>query len=224
MMRFVTIWLLAAICALAIACRDDDGSSPPLTNACGPDAPPECVGNQVPDGITQQPRATIALTPVTSADATLYDGVPADGLTLGDPAAPVTIDMWANFLCPTCAAFALETLPPLVADYVARGQVRFVFHHAPLGGAPAIRAHEASQCAASQASFWPAFAQLYANFSQQAEAYTDDRLSAMMANAPVSQLRNRAGARCVATSSSSDCTLNTAMLQKFANKMYNPWR
>ena len=183
MTRHVGALLLAAACAFAISCNDDGDSSPRLMDACGPDAPPECVGNQVPAGITQQPRATIALTPVAPAETAIYDGLPSNELILGDPAAPVTIDMWSNFLCGHCAAFALEIMPPLVTDYVASGRVRFVFHHAPLGGAPAIRAHEASQCAADQGRFWPAFAQLYANFSQKAEAYTDDRLSAMMANA-----------------------------------------
>ena len=46
-----------------------------------------------------------------------------------------------------------------------------------------MRAHEASLCASDQGKFWPAFAQIYANFSQQSAAYSEDRLSTMMANA-----------------------------------------
>ncbi len=165
MMRPIAGLLVALVCAFAVACSDDS------------------EGDLLPSGGTPDARATIALTPIAPADAALYDGLRSDGLILGDPAASVTIDVWANFLCGHCADFALETMPPLVAGYVAPGRARIVFHHAPLGGEPAIRAHEASQCAADQERFWPAFAQLYANFSQQSEAYTDERLSAMMVNA-----------------------------------------
>jgi protein-disulfide isomerase len=169
----------------AVACSDDGGgsSTTSFNNACGPATPGiACEGNQVPSG-NSQPTIAVTLTPVAPANAAIFDGVPSDGLALGDPNAPVTIDLYTNFICGNCAAFALETLPPLVTEHVAAGNARIVFHHAPLGGAPAIRAHQASQCAADQGRFWPAFAQIYANFSQQSAAYDNDRLSTMMANA-----------------------------------------
>jgi protein-disulfide isomerase len=142
-----------------------------------------CESNQPPPISGSQPTIVVQVPSVVPGDAATFEGLPSAGLELGDPNAPVTIDFYSNFICANCASFARETLPALVTEHVAAGNVRIVFHHAPLGGAPALLAHEASQCAADQGKFWPAFAQIYANFSQQGAAYTEERLSAMMANA-----------------------------------------
>lgn len=47
---------------------------------------------------------------------------------LGDPAAPVTIDEYASFICDTCADWHTTVLPALVRDLVDTGQARIVFH------------------------------------------------------------------------------------------------
>lgn len=151
--------------------------------ACDDDDPVFVPGN--PQQPNTGPTIVVTLTPVAAADGTAFAAIEQDGLSLGDADAPVTVEFYTNFICGSCATFARETLPALVTDYVAPGDVRFVFRHAPLGGAPAIRAHEAAQCAAGQDRFWQAFVQIYANFSQESAAYSEDRLAAMMANAGV---------------------------------------
>ena len=122
------------------------------------------------------------LTPVVPAYAAVFDGIAQDELTLGEPRRAVTINIYTNFICGHCATFALEILPPLVTEYAADGRVRFIFQHAPLGGAPPS-ARTKRRSAPPIRAVRPAFAEIYANFSQQAAAYADDRLSAMMANA-----------------------------------------
>jgi hypothetical protein len=149
-----------------------------------------CEGDPIVPGANQPPRTVRPLTivvpsPVARGDHAPYDAIAQDELSLGSADAPVTIAVYTNFLCGNCADFARDIMPPLVAEYVSSNRVRFVFHHAPLGGEAALRAHEASHCAADQDRFWQTFAQLFANFSQQTEAYSDARLREMAINAGV---------------------------------------
>lgn len=56
----------------------------------------------------------------------------ADGaFILGDPAAPVTIVEFSDFLCPACQTYH-ETLRQLIRDYVATGQARFEYRMFPV--------------------------------------------------------------------------------------------
>jgi len=58
---------------------------------------------------------------------------------LGNPKAPVRIDEYYSLDCPHCAAFVVETLPKLQADYIDKGKVYFVLHDFPLHE-PGLRA------------------------------------------------------------------------------------
>ena len=57
---------------------------------------------------------------------------PLGELTLGDPAAPITIVEYSSLTCPHCAAFHTETLPALKEKYVDTGQVLVKFRPFPL--------------------------------------------------------------------------------------------
>ena len=57
---------------------------------------------------------------------------PMGELTLGDPAAPITIVEYSSLTCPHCAAFHTETLPELKEKYVDTGQVLIKFRPFPL--------------------------------------------------------------------------------------------
>ncbi|MCY4024644.1 MAG: thioredoxin domain-containing protein [Anaerolineaceae bacterium] len=65
-----------------------------------------------------------------------YDSIPQlrgeDGaFILGDPAAPVTIIEFSDFLCPACQRYH-ETLRQLIQDYVVTGQARFEYRMFPV--------------------------------------------------------------------------------------------
>lgn len=76
----------------------------------------------------------------------------------GNPDAPITIYEYSDYQCPFCQRHFNQTEPALNEQYVASGQVRFVFVDFPLTQihpqAPA--AHTAALCAADQSpvSFW----------------------------------------------------------------------
>jgi protein-disulfide isomerase len=64
---------------------------------------------------------------------------------LGNPKAPVRIDEYYSLDCPHCAAFVVDTLPKLQADYIDKGKVQFVLHDFPLHE-PGLRATMLARC------------------------------------------------------------------------------
>lgn len=100
-----------------------------------------------------------ALLGCTPATPTAPSGPPSADLSeepsLGDPNAPVTIEVFSDFQCPYCARFALETFPLIRENYIDSGQVRFVFRDFPLPGhEQADEASLAANCAGEQGQFW----------------------------------------------------------------------
>ena len=57
---------------------------------------------------------------------------PLAEMTLGDPAAPVTVVEYASLTCPHCARFHTEVLPEFKKKYIDTGKVYFVFREFPL--------------------------------------------------------------------------------------------
>lgn len=51
---------------------------------------------------------------------------------LGVSTAPIKIEDFTDFQCPACRALYMQTLRPLIDDYVSTGKVYFVHHDFPL--------------------------------------------------------------------------------------------
>ena len=86
----------------------------------------------------------------------------ADGLSLGDPNAAVTIDVFEDFQCPFCKQVQ-PTVHELLSRY--RGKVKLVHKDLPLDSIhpQARQAAEAARCAYEQGKFWEYHDKLYAN-------------------------------------------------------------
>jgi protein-disulfide isomerase len=54
----------------------------------------------------------------------LFKGIPQNGLTLGDPKAPVTMEMFIDVRCPVCQNYEVTELPSIVKKYIATGKVQ----------------------------------------------------------------------------------------------------
>jgi len=108
----------------------------------------------------------------------------ANGTAMGDPNAPVVIDVFEDFQCPACRAYSEEVETRITEMYVATGQVYYVFHQYPFIDSASISkesrlAANASMCAAEQSLFWEYHDILFANWNgENAGAFTDRRLVA----------------------------------------------
>jgi len=54
------------------------------------------------------------------------------GKALGNPTAPVTVQVFSDYECPSCKLFHDNTLPEIVRDYVSTGRVYLVYRDFPL--------------------------------------------------------------------------------------------
>jgi protein-disulfide isomerase len=57
----------------------------------------------------------------------LLQGIPQNGITLGNPNAPVTIQYFGDLQCPICKQFTLGALPTLIQKYVRTGKVKIEY-------------------------------------------------------------------------------------------------
>ncbi|MEC5193366.1 MULTISPECIES: DsbA family protein [unclassified Arthrobacter] len=77
-----------------------------------------------------------------------------DPTAIGSPDAPVVLVEYADFRCPFCGLFSRDTLPPLVAKYVERGDLRVEWRDLPVFGAQSNAAAVAGRAAGAQGRFW----------------------------------------------------------------------
>lgn len=87
------------------------------------------------------------------------EAFPSTTHSLGPADAPFVVREFSDFQCPYCANFAREALPPLKERLLARGDVRFEFHHFPLrsihpNAFPAAEAAECVTAANDPDAFW----------------------------------------------------------------------
>ncbi|MEO8597746.1 MAG: thioredoxin domain-containing protein [Candidatus Solibacter sp.] len=69
------------------------------------------------------------------------------GKTMGNPAAPLLLELYSDFSCPACKHLHEAVLPAIVLDYVKSGKAFLVFREFPLN----IAAHKYSRQAAALA-------------------------------------------------------------------------
>jgi protein-disulfide isomerase len=96
---------------------------------------------------------------------------------LGDPKAPLTMVEYADYQCPFCKQFHLNTFGQIVKQYIETGKVRFTSRDLPLDfHANAAVAAQAARCAGEQKQYWPMRDLLIANGDklspQDLEGYT----------------------------------------------------
>jgi len=102
---------------------------------------------------------TMALTPPSDPTPTAQ----AAGRSVGSADAPATLDVWADFQCPSCGLFSTTTEARLNREYVADGRLRIVFHDFAFIGDESLDAAVAARAAGAQGQFWPYHDWLFAN-------------------------------------------------------------
>jgi protein-disulfide isomerase len=115
--------------------------------------------------------------PVVPAVAGTFRDLPTAGTTLGRADAPVTIDLYEDFQCPACRRWGDSVLPSLVANELAAGTAKVVFHDFAFIGPESFEAARAGHAAAAQGRFWELWATIYANQgAENSGALSRDRL------------------------------------------------
>jgi protein-disulfide isomerase len=107
-----------------------------------------------------------------------------EGRAMGDPLAPVVIEVFSDFQCSMCKVFADETEGQIATNYVSSGDVYYIYRQFPflddaVAGKESDQAANASMCAAEQNRFWDYHDILFANWNGENDgAYNDRRLIA----------------------------------------------
>ena len=95
---------------------------------------------------------------------------------LGDPDAPVVIEIYSSFACIYCKNFTDEVEGQLIDTYVKTGQVYLVYRS--FNNNPSDQygiAGQAAYCAGDQGKFWEMHDTIFANFS--GTGYTNSQLT-----------------------------------------------
>jgi len=128
-----------------------------------------------------------AAAPVTAVTPITPNPRPfADGMNMGDPKAPITVQEFADYQCPGCKNY-FDTLEKTIIDkYIATNKVHFIFTALSFiddrgPGKESNAAAEAAYCANDQGKFWDYHDILFTNQSQTGEnigGFSDVRLKA----------------------------------------------
>jgi protein-disulfide isomerase len=110
------------------------------------------------------------ITPLQPTPVSLID--PTNPRAIGNPNAPVQMEIWSDFQCPACDEFVLNVEPTLVSQYVATGKVHLLYRDYAFidSGAANGESHQAAaaaRCAGTK--FWPFHDYLFQNQSTTGE-------------------------------------------------------
>jgi protein-disulfide isomerase len=128
------------------------------------------------------PQSSAALSPLVSPGALTPTNIPTSGRTLGNPNAPVTLDLWGDFQCSACSSFAAGTERQLIDNHVRQGTLKIVYHDFIVidsvnGGHDSENAADAARIAADQGKFWVFSDYLWANQqNERVGEFNRDRL------------------------------------------------
>lgn len=106
-----------------------------------------------------------------------YDYSFSIGNALGDPNAPVVLEVFSSFGCIHCRDFAVETEHQIIDNYVKNGQVYYIYRSFNNPVDSLGIASQAAYCAGDQGKFWEMHDLIFANFS--ATGYSNKQLNQM---------------------------------------------
>lgn len=114
-----------------------------------------------------------------------FDGIEQSGSMLGDPEAPYTLVEFGDLVCPPCATYSKDILPPVVQDYVREGKLRLQFQPINLTREQSALAGQYAWAAAAQDKLWEFVTLWYRNQGDEDVPYvTDDFARAIAAKIP----------------------------------------
>ena len=80
----------------------------------------------------QTPEKTPAHSRAHAASASDPADAAAPAKAMGNKSAPITMEIFSDYQCPSCGQFFRTTLRPIISEYIAGGKVYLVHHDFPL--------------------------------------------------------------------------------------------
>jgi len=144
------------LAALALALlAGHAGAQAPLTKEQGDAILQELKSiRQLLERQQQPPQRAQGIGPAPSAPDRVKVAI-GESYAIGAANAPVTMVAFVDYECPFCKRFDVQTYPQLKKQYIDTGRLRYVIRDLPLEfHKRAMKAAEASYCAAEQGRFW----------------------------------------------------------------------
>lgn len=117
------------------------------------------------------------------------EGIPRDGMVLGQPNAKVTLLEFADLQCPYCKGYAEDQLPQVIESQVRTGEAKLDYRTFTIIDANSVPAAEAAIAAGKQGRGWNYVEIFYRNQGQEGTDYvTDEFLTAIAKAAKVPDL------------------------------------
>ncbi|WP_338749153.1 DsbA family protein [Janibacter alittae] len=86
-----------------------------------------------------------------------------DVTAMGDVDAPVVLIEYSDYRCPFCGAFARDTMPTLIEEYIDSGTLRFEWRDFPVFGDESVKGAMAARAAGEQDRYWEYHDAMYAD-------------------------------------------------------------
>jgi len=101
-------------------------------------------------------------------------GIPQNGLVLGDPKAKVTLFEFGDLQCPVCKGFSEEIIPDVIDSKVRGGEAKIDFRNFTIISQESIPAGAAAIAAGKQGFGWSFVELFYRNQGPEASGYVTD--------------------------------------------------
>jgi protein-disulfide isomerase len=101
-------------------------------------------------------------------------GIPQNGLALGDPKAKVTLYEFGDLQCPVCKAFSEQIVPEVIDSKVRSGEARIEFRNFTIISEQSVPAGAAAIAAGRQGRGWNYIELFYRNQGEEASGYVTD--------------------------------------------------
>jgi protein-disulfide isomerase len=110
-------------------------------------------------------------------------GIPQDGMVLGQHGAKVRLLEFADLQCPVCKGYSEEVLPQVIENQVRSGEARLDYRPFTIIDADSIPAAEAAIAAGKQGRGWNYVEIFYRNQGEEGNGYVSDEFLTAIARA-----------------------------------------
>ena len=182
-----------------------------LLAACGPATAPAQIPPPMAESVAEDNEVVDTAAPaveqedaplaekkvvVSSEEANDANGIPIGFTAEGRPYrgsldAPVVMEEFSDYQCPYCSRFTEQTMPELLENQIASGDLLVVYYDFPLENIhpQALAAANAARCAGEQGAgtYWQMHDLLYANVSTWAKSNPDAAFSELASSLDLDQ-------------------------------------